>query len=1275
MAAAATLLAVSPPGDFSHSKYSFCSVSHYPPQPCRPRSLDCFSPCPSPSSFAAVKQVRPCLSPQYEQGKFDTERASRLPRTAFHAGTEKSCSVRRACRDFFSLEGETREECSLARSTPAIPSSDLASSSPPVFPGVCTAARSGCPCSLDSGAVPQFALSLSSLRMQRDYRRPLFSDPAPGASDSSSACIQESFLKTEKRQSSLHRGLPPPQPLLPRQRCAAGQHKVREAKETEDTKGREEKDRKDRQSGGGQDRRRDSDKHRERGRGSDRGDRGQANRDDSRGDEKDRDKKQGSKKKESKKRGESKKSRRREESKSDRESRSRSRHRSSSRRREKRKREEAKGEVNGSTQKEESRRRSSVMSVESLASKKKSRERSQDRRAKKHRHSSRDRKAKKHRHHNSSRRHRSRSSSDSERRRSSSRSSSPPRRTVKNTTDPTRNSENDPFPADLQGPCFVKVLPQARDPPVVLGIDNRGVLNLAKAHGCKLKLSAVSDLYPQTERRFLLVYGAEIGACVAALKGWVAKTADASDPKRSAAITFLVPDAAMSSVEVPDGERKARTTTLEDLRKLCGSRVKISSRREMKKAHGRERLVTLQGSIESVQSGVEALATALQSFPELRDYMNVQYVAYSQERQRRKRSPSPLPTIPRVVIREPSMPSATVPGLQFQRALQGVSVQDELVKITNLRGILDPTTPQMHGPAYAKIVISDLVTTLLLGTTTKEPNHSCPLRLIEATFKVAAKIMDPESPGILERVLVLSGEPPDVDKATLAVLEQVYAACIMAGQPSQVTWRMCASNSAASLIIGTGGHRVKQLRTLSNTRIQINTRDNVPNIDRFERVIAVTGSFDSVVSVTKAMLPFMHADTNHASHVHQCYGTGRKLEMPDWVEGVIHRDGMDEEACRRPPVPDKREVVLEGSCFMKLLIDNGLANALIGEDSANIQKLSEATQCNMKFADPDNVFPGCPGERILMLAGSGDAMNAATIAIIEKCKEVHPNLSYDQMYGKVIIPQSCCSAVVGHGGLKIREIRDATLTRVEISKKGLLTSERLVTIFGMPQGVHTALITVCGLIQFDPAVKAFLEVVYPPEVLEQQRKLEEERLSANVIGAVMEGVNAVISKVGGDEAAQAALKKLQEMQRAAALAAGEAPPETYDFRGPLGPMGQIRQDNAAGPDYSAGISFVPASGASRPSPPGQSLFPPPPPPPGAPLGALPSDGSAFFPPPEPPVPPLSRQELRQKILDASLNRVATAAEAMHADPGYANAYPDDDLEEDPSLAGLMDEKF
>lgn len=53
---------------------------------------------------------------------------------------------------------------------------------------------------------------------------------------------------------------------------------------------------------------------------------------------------------------------------------------------------------------------------------------------------------------------------------------------------------------------------------------------------------------------------------------------------------------------------------------------------------------------------------------------------------------------------------------------------------------------------------------------------------------------------------------------------------------------------------------------------------------------------------------------------------------------------------------------------------------------------------------------------------------------------------------------------------------------------------------------------------------------------------------------------------------------------------------------------------------------------------------------------------------------LSRQAMRQKILDASLNRARTAAEALSGG-ALTNNMDDDDFEEDPSLAGLMDEKF
>ncbi|PHJ16419.1 rna-binding protein nova-1 [Cystoisospora suis] len=896
-------------------------------------------------------------------------------------------------------------------------------------------------------------------------------------------------------------------------------------------------------------------------------------------------------------------------------------------------------------------------------------------------------------------------------------STSPATKKPKNTTDPTKNSEFDPFPPDLQGPCFFKVLPKSRDPPVILGMDNRGVINLAKKHGCKLKLSSCEDFFPETDRRLLLVYGAEIDTCVEALYEWVQTISEKTGKSSSGAgeknnknvssssgesggvtgegeVTFIVAQDALE-LRIKDREKgegkeeKIVERKLGHLRRMNGGdvRVRLSSRTEMKKARARERLFTLKGPLEQLKSCMKSTVETLQSYEHQRDYMNIKYLEFNEVRKRRKRSLSPLPTIPKIVIPEPSMPSAMVPGLQFHRALQNVNVQDELIKMTNLRGIIDEHDVKMRGPAYIKVIISDLVTTLLLGTR-KDQKSTCPLRTIEAECGVLAKIQDPETPGILERLLIVSGEPREADKATMMILEKVYAACIMAGQPSQVTWRMCVSNSAAALIIGTGGHRVRQLRTVSNTRIQINTRDGVPFADRWERVITVTGQFDAVVRATKAMLPFMHADSNHSHHIHQCFGTGTKIEMPDWVEAVVQRDGMDEEACKKPPLPDNRTVNLSaGPCFLKLLIDNGSANALIGENSSNIERLSEQTKCAMKFADPTNIFPGCQGERILMLSGTAEALNAASIAIIEKCKEVHPNLSYDQMYGKLVVPHTCCAAIVGPGGHRVREIREATITRVGVSRKGVLTNERLVTIFGMPQGVHTALITICGIIQCDASLRTLLEIVYPAEALEQQRKLEEERLSAHMIGAVMEGVSAVVSKVASgtaDETAQIALRRLQEMQRTAAIAAGELPPDDH--------YGSSRGDRGSDSKYSAPMSFVPAStnatsgtllfgqaggvvsgmppgggmgGLSQMGLPGQQALPPSPPP-GMPMPSSVELGSSGQ---------LSRQAMRQKILDASLNRARTAAEALSGGGSLTNNMDDDDFEEDPSLAGLMDEKF
>lgn len=131
--------------------------------------------------------------------------------------------------------------------------------------------------------------------------------------------------------------------------------------------------------------------------------------------------------------------------------------------------------------------------------------------------------------------------------------------------------------------------------------------------------------------------------------------------------------------------------------------------------------------------------------------------------------------------------------------------QQELSRLGGLRGLRDSRPQRLQGPAYHKLLLSDLVVSQLFGA-------ECALvGAFQKEYKVLLKLADPPAPPVTERVLVVSGGPSECDKALFAVLEKVYAACLMVGFGDFLVWRMAVSNTCCALICGAGGMRVRQI--------------------------------------------------------------------------------------------------------------------------------------------------------------------------------------------------------------------------------------------------------------------------------------------------------------------------------------------------------------------------------------------------------------------------------------------------------------------------------
>lgn len=737
-------------------------------------------------------------------------------------------------------------------------------------------------------------------------------------------------------------------------------------------------------------------------------------------------------------------------------------------------------------------------------------------------------------------------SNEKKRRKERSPSLQPP--PVINTTDPTKNTLGDPFPPDLEGPCYVKLLPQQRDVSILLGVDNRGLINMAKSHGCKSRLSPKDIFFPQTNRRMLLLQGTveALHKMLRQMLQTISEPGKHRDSPRSCSITFIAPHDVCSLV--PEGGDQP----LRKLRKIGKARLSISDRKDMKKQGGRERLLTLEGGLPDVHEAACKIVTVLQQIPNLRDHTNLKYDSCMPKEKPKEEEmmedplgedldESTMQALASILIPPKEEPvkagvasvAPNVPNLSDSAKAALISqAQDELARISNMQYMRDNRNVLLQGPAYHKVLVSDLVAAQLLGSNGNIINQ------FEAEYAVQVKIAPPEPPPCTERIVIISGQPQDADRALLAVLEKVYAACLMVGHANFMVWRMCAMSTCCALICGPGGQRIRQLASFTGTRIQISNRDqqtpshHVAQLvlsNPHERIISILGPLEQVTVAIKAMLPYIHADPNQSLSVHQTYGHGYKLKMPAWAETGVLQEGMNMEALNEDPLEDERPVSLPGPCHLKLLIDPALANSLIGKNSETIAKVSEECGCNMHVLSSKNKFPDST-DRILLMSGPTEAISTGVISLLERCKEVHPNLPYDQMYAKLIVPAGVCPNVIGPGGVRVREIREATLTRITVDRNSSPCPERIIAVHGMAQGVHQAVVAISTIAQTDPSLVLMLELQY--DYLEQQQETQQQnaQLDANIVGAVLQGVLSVSNKVGGG-AAEAAVKRLEGMKQ------------------------------------------------------------------------------------------------------------------------------------------------
>merc|ERR1719195_1420934 len=159
-----------------------------------------------------------------------------------------------------------------------------------------------------------------------------------------------------------------------------------------------------------------------------------------------------------------------------------------------------------------------------------------------------------------------------------------------------------------------------------------------------------------------------------------------------------------------------------------------------------------------------------------------------------------------------------------------------------------------------------------------------------------------------------------------------------------------------------------------------------------------------------------------------------------------------------------------GTVNLRLLISQEEVQYLFGTDETLLQLLRQQTGAQISMTDPG------AHERVLTIIGGLDIIFKAFSLVCRKLWEFVMGLSDPTQPRPLIlrlcVPAAQCGSIIGKQGAKIKEIRDLTGARINVSQESLPDSnERTVEIIGSGEScLQTAYHVAC--IMLDTPVKA-----------------------------------------------------------------------------------------------------------------------------------------------------------------------------------------------------------
>ncbi|GMR42782.1 hypothetical protein PMAYCL1PPCAC_12977, partial [Pristionchus mayeri] len=148
---------------------------------------------------------------------------------------------------------------------------------------------------------------------------------------------------------------------------------------------------------------------------------------------------------------------------------------------------------------------------------------------------------------------------------------------------------------------------------------------------------------------------------------------------------------------------------------------------------------------------------------------------------------------------------------------------------------------------------------------------------------------------------------------------------------------------------------------------------------------------------------------------------------------------------------------------IRLLMQGKEVGSIIGKRGDQIKLIREGSGAKINISDGS-----CP-ERIVTITGTSNTITKAMDMICTKfaddMKALPNSVPKPPITLRLIVPATQCGSIIGKGGSKIKEIRDATGASIQVASEMLPQStERAVTLSGTAEAIVLCMAEVCTIL-------------------------------------------------------------------------------------------------------------------------------------------------------------------------------------------------------------------